>query len=98
MQTLTVRLLDRSPIPHARWCEPVGWEPANKIAGAEYGYGAWWGAGGQVAGLVWFGHAEDHEELRQIEAHPVELAVVSCGDGCDENYRVIEWVAPPAAD
>lgn len=34
-RTVTVRLLHNASIPTARWCEPVGWEPANVIEGSE---------------------------------------------------------------
>lgn len=79
-KTIRVRLLHNASIPSARWCEPIGWEPANEIAGAELVDGAWWDADEQVAGLVWFGErdAYGHEEV--IDVTLDDLRVASCGD------------------
>lgn len=83
-KTLTVRLMHNASIPSARWCEPVGWEPANQIEGAEWVDGGWWDDDNQTAGLVWFGHPNEYGAREVIEVSPDDLRVASCG-----NCRVI---------
>ena len=80
MTTKTVRLLHNASIPSARWCEPVGWEPANVIEGSELFDGAWWDADEQTAGLVWFGHPNEYGANEVMEANLDDLRVASCGD------------------
>ena len=88
---VTVRLCHNSSIPGARWCEPIGWEPANAIEGAEWVDGGWWGDDEQEAGLVCFGHPatyrEDTGEDETAEVTLADLRVASCG-----NCRVIAEV------
>jgi hypothetical protein len=57
-----VEVLHPSPVPHARWCRPIGWAPSNRIDGAEWEAtaGAWIGPGGEVAGMVVF--TTEHSE------------------------------------
>lgn len=75
-KTVKIRLLHRSAIPHARWCEPVGWEPTNRIEG-EWIDGGWWSETDEEAGIVWFGEGQEGDE---VEADLDDLRVVSCGD------------------
>lgn len=86
-KTVTVRLLHNASIPNARWCEPVGWEPANVVEGSELVDGAWWDDDEQTAGLVWFGHPSEYGANEVMEANLGDLRVASCGD-----CRVIEKV------
>lgn len=83
-KTVTVTLLHNASIPGARWCEPVGWEPANVIDGAEMDDGAWWDGDEQVAGLVWFGERDAYGVREKVEVELDTLRVASCG-----NCRVI---------
>ena len=76
-KTLTVQLQHRSSIQQARWCQPVGWEPANKIEGAEFVDGSWWGETEEEAGLVCFVEGDEGDE---IEVALDDLRVASCGD------------------
>ncbi len=78
--TVTVRLLHNASIPNARWCEPVGWEPANVVGGSEWVDGAWWDDYEQAAGLVWFGHPYEYGANEVVEANLDDLRVASCGD------------------
>ena len=75
--TLKVRLLHRSSVPHARWCEPVGWEPGNEIEGAEFLDGSWWSDHEEEAGLLCWAQGDDGDE---IEVSADDLRVVSTGD------------------
>ncbi len=75
-----IRLLHNAAIPGARWCEPIGWEPANDVPGAEVYEGGWWDADSQVAGLVWFGEVYAYGSGEVIDADPAALRVASCGD------------------
>jgi hypothetical protein len=77
---LTIRLLHNASIPGARWCEPVGWEPANVIEGSELDDGAWWDADEQTAGLVWFGEVDAYGSGDVVEVTADDLRVASCGD------------------
>ena len=79
-KTVTVRLLHNASIPNARWCEPVGWEPANVVEGSELVDGAWWDDDEQTAGLVWFGHPNEYVANEVMEANLDDLRVASCGD------------------
>lgn len=92
---MKVVLKHRSSIPGARWCEPVGWEPGNKIEGAEFVDGSWWGADSEEAGLVYFG---DGEEGDTVEATFADLRLVSCGDckviGEVEYGEPVKEIAP----
>lgn len=91
--TVTVRLLHNSSIPGARWCDPVGWEPANAIEGAELVDGSWWNDDGEVAGLVWFGDRSECGASEVIEVRLEDLRVASCG-----NCRVIGEVLLETTD
>ncbi len=82
--TVRVRLMHDASIPGARWCEPIGWEPANVIEGSELDDGAWWDADEQTAGLVWLGDRNAYGAAEVIEANISDLRVASCGD-----FRVI---------
>jgi hypothetical protein len=75
-QTLKVELKHRSSISNARWCQPVGWEPANEIAG-EFIDGSWWSESQEEAGLVCFVQGDEGDV---IEVPVDELRVASCGD------------------
>ncbi len=79
-KTLTVRLLHNASIPGARWCEPVGWEPANVVEGSELADGAWWNNDEQAAGLVWFGERDAYGANEVKEANLDDLRVATCGD------------------
>jgi len=74
-KTLTVRLGHRSSISGARWCQPIGWEPANTIQGAEFIDGSWWGE--EEAGIVCFVAGDEDDE---IEVELDDLRLASCGD------------------
>lgn len=74
---LKISVNHRSSIPGARWCTPVGWEPANEINGAEFLDGSWWSDHEEEAGIVYFGEASDGDE---IEVSPNDLRVASTGD------------------
>lgn len=86
-KTVKVRLLHNAAIPAARWCEPVGWEPANVVEGSEMADGSWWDDNEETAGLVWFGDQNAYGANEVIEANLDSLRVASCG-----NCRVIEAV------
>lgn len=76
-----VRVLHSSSIPNARWCEPVDWEPANEIDGAEYIDGSWWDATEEVAGIVTFdSDANTLLDDECIEVPLDSLRIASCGD------------------
>lgn len=79
-KTVKVRLLHNSSIPSARWCEPIDWQPANEIAGAEPCDGSWWSDDEQVAGLVWFGDRNAYGANEVIHADLDDIRVASCGD------------------
>jgi len=80
IKTVTVRMLHHSSIPNARWCEPVGWEPANEVEGAETYDGSWWDESEEIAGLVWFGDRDAYEMDEVAEVDLADLRVASCGD------------------
>lgn len=77
MTKLTVKLNHKSSIPGARWCTPVGWEPTNEIAGAEFLDGSWWGESQEEAGVICFA---DGDEGGEIEVEVDELRIAACGD------------------
>ena len=79
-KTMKIRLLHNASIPGARWCEAIGWEPANQIDGAELADGSWWDENEEVAGLVWFGEVNAYGVNEVIEADLGGLRVASCGD------------------
>ena len=83
-KTLKVELGHRSSIQGARWCKPIGWEPANTVEGAEFVDGSWWNES-EEAGLVCFVQGEEGDTL---EVSAEDLRVASCG-----NCRVIGEVA-----
>ena len=68
--TLKVRLLHRSSVPHARWCEPVGWEPGNEIEGAEFLDGSWWSDHEEEAGLLLLGAGRRWRRNRSVGGRP----------------------------
>lgn len=76
-KTVTVRLMHNTSLTRTRWCQPVGWEPANKLAGAEFVDGSWWDDQEEVAGLVCFAEGDEGDE---IEVSLDDLRVASCGD------------------
>jgi hypothetical protein len=63
-KTVAVVLCHRTMISEARWCEPLGWRPANEILGAEYADGAWWADGDEEAGLICFVQGKEGQELQ----------------------------------
>lgn len=79
-KSVKVRLLHNSSIPHARWCEPVGWEPSNDVEGSEFVDGSWWDDDGETAGLVWFGDPDEYGANEVVEASLDDLRVASCGN------------------
>lgn len=74
---MKVRINHKSSVSGASWCTPVGWEPDNQIEGAEFLDGSWWSDSEEEAGLLYFGEAQEGEE---IEATFADLRVASCGD------------------
>ena len=78
---MQVLINHKSSVSGASWCTPIGWEPDNRIEGAEFIDGSWWSDDCQKAGLLFFGEATEGE---QIEATFADLRVASCG-----NCRVI---------
>lgn len=83
-----IRISHRCSIPGTYWCEPIGWEPTNKVNGFPSERGSWWDDSEVIAGLVWFGSLEKGEDEGDIlEVDPSELSVASCG-----NCRVIAKV------
>lgn len=79
-KTLKVRLLHNASIPNARWCEPIGWTPANEVKGAEFDNGCWWDGDEEAASLVWFGHPNEYGANEVMQANLDDLRVASCGD------------------
>lgn len=79
-KTVTVIVLHQSSIPGATWVTPKGWEPANKISGAEFVEGSWWGDDSEEAGLVAWNLPEDAAEGDEIDIDLSELRVALCGD------------------
>lgn len=77
-----VRLLHNSSIPGARWCEPVDWEPANKMEGAVWADGAWWDEEDEVAAMVWFGDVNSYGAEEIVDVRLDEIRVVSAGVCC----------------
>lgn len=76
-----VKILHDSSIPNSRWCEPIDWEPANEIDGAEYTDGSWRDATEEVAGIVTFdAHAVLESEDAIVEVPLDSLRVATCGD------------------
>jgi hypothetical protein len=75
--TVTVVLCHCSKFPGARWCEPVGWEPANELYGTEYADGAWWADGDEEAGLLCFVEGKEGQEL---QVSPGDLRVALSRD------------------
>lgn len=82
-----VKLLHKCPVPGARWCGPVGWEPANKIKGAAYEDGAWWDGREEVASLIWLGDPNQHGAFHEITVPLDDLRVATAGE-----CRVLEKV------
>jgi len=79
--TVKIRLLHKSSLPGARWCEPIGWEPVNVIEGSIQEEGAWWdGNNENTAGLCWFGEPGENGHNDVVEVPLAELRVVSCGE------------------
>ncbi len=78
--TRTVQLMHNSSIPNARWCETVGWEPQNKIDGAEFIDGSWWNEDSEEAGLVYFCNPAEYGSGDVVEASLDDIRVASCGD------------------
>ena len=76
-KTLTVKLMHRSSISGARWCQPIGWEPKNEIEGADFVDGSWWSDSEEEAGLVCFASGDEGDE---IEVDADQLRVATTGD------------------
>jgi hypothetical protein len=75
--TMKIRINHKSSVSGASWCTPIGWEPDNQIEEAEFVDGSWWSEESEEAGLLYFGEAQEGEE---IEASFADLRVASCGD------------------
>lgn len=75
-----VKLLHDCPIPGARWCEPIGWEPANEIKGAVYEDGAWWDDHEEVASLIWLGEPNQYGAFQGITVPLDDLRVATAGE------------------
>jgi len=82
---MKVLLQHQSSIRGARWCSPVGWEPTNKIEGAEYVDGSWWSQGEEEAGLICF---VEGVEGAEVEVEADDLRVASCGE-CEVISKVV---------
>lgn len=69
----------RSSIAGARWCQPSGWSPRNRVEGADWsdGDGAWTTEEGEAAGIVIFGHDEEGET---VTVSVDDLRVASSGE------------------
>lgn len=76
---VAVRVCHRSSIAGARWCQPVGWSPRNRIEGADWddGDGVWNDENGEAAGIVVFGHDAEGDT---VTVGLDDLRVVSSGD------------------
>jgi hypothetical protein len=78
-----IRLLHESSIPGSHWCQPIGWDPANKVEGAQYQDGTWWDSnddGNDAAGLLWFGDMIAYGFNKVMDADLDDLRVASAGD------------------
>lgn len=69
-----------SSIPNARWCYPLGFDPVNKVEGAEYENGAWWDGEEEVAGLVWLGNPDEYGAHEHVAVPLDSLRVATSGD------------------
>jgi len=74
---MKVLLQHVSSIRGARWCRPIGWDPKNKVEGAEFVGDSWWSEGEGKAGLVCFSEGAEGTE---IEVAVDDLKVASCGE------------------
>ena len=74
---MKIRINHKSSVSGASWCTPIGWEPDNQIEEAQFVDGSWWSDVEEEAGLLYFGEAQEGEE---IEASFADLRVASCGD------------------
>lgn len=87
-KNVTVVVGHRSYIPVARWCRPVGWQPANQVEGAEWSApdGAWLDEEGEAGGVVVYGR-EDDEEGQEITVPLDALRVVT-----EERRGQLGWI------